>query len=253
MSNRKLITLSQILPDMTPEQISTYLAIEDVCDGDVIYSIMLQYMYRYMFVVGETKALQTAYFFKMYGNWLLYRGYDIKRAIEALYAEFDPTTDYRLNESEIKLENDGDKTTTTKNKYDYSVEDSAGSGAEAPTYSSYTTTFDSTAERLESKRIESGKRTTRTQATNDELNKKTTTVSHQTASLTDGDTTYSADYIHSLKKIKEGNIHRSPAEIAKETIDLYRNSLLHEFISEFMNRYTFFAGNAFEGEMSFEY
>lgn len=253
MSNRKLITLSQILPEMTPEQISTYLAIEDVFDGDVVYSIMLQYMYRYMFVVGETKALQIAYFFKMFGNWLLYRGYDIKRAIEALYAEFDPTADYSMKESEIKLENDGDKTTTTKNKYDYSVEDSAGSGAEAPTFSSYTTTFDSTAERLESKRIESGKRTTRTQAANDELNKKTTTVSHQAASLTDGETTYTADYIHSLKKIKEGNIHRSPAEIAKETIALYKNSLLHEFINEFMARYTFFAGNAFEGEMSFEY
>lgn len=237
----KLMQLKDLILPMSESEIAE-LAISDVCDGDVIYSILLEYLLRYTFVHGDTETAQKHYFiYYKYQQWLLYRYPDIKTAIEAIYTEYDPTTDYKIKETEIKLKNDGDTTTTTKNMYDYTTTEGATEG-NSPTFTNYTTTYDSTADRLESKRVDTGSTTTRVLASNDELNKKTATVSHNTTTMTQGDTTYTADYIHSMNKLKEGNIHSSPADNIKKTIDLYKRSVLHEFITEFINTYTFYTG-----------
>lgn len=237
----KLMQLKDLILPMSESEIAE-LAISDVCDGDVIYSILLEYLLRYTFVHGDTETAQKQYFiFYKYQQWLLYRYPDIRKATEAIYSEFDPTADYKIRETEIKLKNDGDTTTTTKNMYDYTTTEGATEG-NSPTFTNYTTTYDSTADRLESKRVDTGSTTTRVLASNDELNKKTATVSHNTTTMTQGDTTYSADYIHSLNLTKEGNVHSSPAENIKKTIELYKRSVLHEFITEFINTYTFYTG-----------
>lgn len=237
----KLKQLSEILPYLTNEQIAENLSIGDSIMGQAVYSILLEYLCRYMYVLGDNTEAYVNYLLLRFENWLLYRQHDIEAAVAASVTEFDPSADYRLTESEIKLKNDGDKTVTTKNKYDYESTEGATSG-NAPTYSTYTTTYDSTAERLDSKRVDAGSRTTHVIASDDDKNKKTATTTHAATTLTDGETTYTADYIHSLKKLREGNIHRSPAEILKASEDLYMRSVLHYFISEFINRYTFYVG-----------
>lgn len=237
----KLMQLKDLILTMSESEIAE-LAISDVCDGDVVYSILLEYLLRYTYVHGDTETAQKQYFiFYKYQQWLKYRYPDILKATEAIYSDFDPTEDYKLRETEIKLKNDGDTTTTTKNMYDYTTTEGATEG-NSPTFTNYTTTYDSTADRLESKRIDTGSTTTRVLASNDELNKKTATVTHNTTTMTQGDTTYSADYIHSLNLTKEGNVHSSPADNIKKTIELYKRSLLHEYISEFINTYTFYTG-----------
>lgn len=242
MKNRmKLKQLSEILPNVTNEQIAEYLSIGDTIHGQAVFSILLEYLCRYVYVLGSNTEDYVRYFLLKFDDWLSYRGNDIAAAVEASLTEFDPSVDYRMSESEIKLKNDGDKTVTTKNKYDYTTTEGATDG-NAPTFSNYTTTFDSTTDRLESKRVDEGSRTTHVLASDDEKNKKTATTSHTQTTLTDGDTTYTADYIHSLKKLREGNTHKSPAEIIKASEDLYMRSVLRYFIAEFIDRYTFYVG-----------
>lgn len=237
----KLMQLKDLILTMSESEIAE-LAISDVCDGDIVYSILLEYLLRYTYVYGDSETAKKHYFiFFKYQQWLKYRYPDIMKAMDAVYTEFDPTSDYRLRETEIKLKNDGDTTTTTKNMYDYTTTEGATEG-NSPTFTNYTTTYDSTADRLESKRVDTGSTTTRVLASNDELNKKTATVTHNTTTMTQGDTTYSADYIHSINMTKEGNVHSSPADNIKKTIELYKRSLLHEYISEFINTYTFYTG-----------
>lgn len=235
--------LKDLILTMSESEIAE-LAISDVCDGEVVHAILLEYLLRYTYVYGESETAQKHYFiYYKYQKWLSYRYPDILRSIQALQSEFDPTADYKIRETEIKLQNDGDKTTTTKNKYDYTSTETANN----PTTSRYTTTYDSAADRLESKSVSSGSTETHVVAANDELNKKTATVTHNATTMTQGDTTYSADYIHSLNLTKEGNMHSSPAENIRKTVELYMRSALHEFITEFINTYTFYTGPAEEG------
>ncbi len=239
----KMIQLKDLILTMSESEIAE-LAISDVCDGEVVHAILLEYLLRYTYVYGESETAQKQYFiFQKYQKWLLYRYPDIVRSIQALQSEYDPSADYSMTESELRLENDGDKTVTTKNKYDYTSTETANN----PTTSRYTTTYDSTADRLESKSVSSGSTETHVVAANDEVNKKTAITSHTAASMTVDDQTYSADYIHNVKKSRTGNIHKSPAETIADTVALYRNSVLHRFLEEFINTYTFYTGPAEEG------
>lgn len=235
------VQLEVILSEMSDYFIEENFAIDDVCNGEDVFEIFMQFMKRYMYLPAGDIDYQKTYFAVRWTHWLSYRLADIQTAYAALRSEYDPTADYNINEKEIKLKNDGDKTTTTKNKYDYETTEGATAGS-PPTNSNYTTTFDSTADRLESKRIETGSTTTHVTAANEELNKKTTTEQHQTTTMTDGETTYTADHIQSLNKKKTGNIHKSPAEVIKETLDLYRDSLLQQYVEDFLHTYTFYVG-----------
>lgn len=235
------VQLEVILSEMSDYFIEENFAIDDVCNGEDVFEIFMQFMKRYMYLPAGDTEYQKTYFAVRWTHWLSYRLADIQTAYAALRSEYDPTADYKINEKEIKLKNNGDKTTTTKNKYDYETTEGATAGS-PPTNSNYTTTFDSTADRLESKRIETGSTTTHVTASNEELNKKTTTEQHQTTTMTDGETTYTADYIQSLEKKKTGNIHKSPAEVIKETLDLYRDSLLQQYVEDFLHTYTFYVG-----------
>ncbi len=235
------VQLEVILSEMSDYFIEENFAIEDVCNGEDVFEIFMQYMRRYMYLPEGDIDYQKTYFAVRWTQWLSYRAADIQTAYAAIRSEYDPSTDYMLRETEMKLKNDGDKTTTVKQKYDYETTEGATAGS-PPTNSNYTTTFDSTADRLESKRIETGSTTTHVTAANEELNKKTTTVQHQTTTMTQGDTTYTADYIHSLNMTKEGYVHGSPADNIKKTIDLYRDSLLQQYVEDFLHTYTFYVG-----------
>lgn len=246
---RHLIQLETILSEMTPEYVLDNFGIGEIIGGDAVYSIFLQHMMRYSYLAGDTVEAAVSSFTTLWNNWLYYREAEITAALNALMYymnDVDPVSDYRMSESEIRLENDGDKTVTTKNKYDYTSTETANN----PTTSRYTTTYDSTADRLESKSVSSGSTETHVVAANDEVNKKTAVTTHTTASMSIDNTTYQADYIHHLKKLREGNIHKSPAEITKETIELYKQSVLYEFVYEFLQKYTFYVGYMGEGEFT---
>lgn len=249
---RHLIQLETILSEMSPEYITDAFSIEDVCSGEVVFSIFLQHMLRYCYLSGDTIDDAITAFGTLWSNWLYYRQPEIKEAIGTLmyYIDnIDPVSDYRLEESEIKLRNDGDNTVTTKNKYDYTSTETA-LAANKPTTERYTTTYDSTSDRLESKSVSSGSTETHVVASDDTKNVKTATTTHSLASMTVGDTTYSADYIHSLKKLRTGNIHKSPAEAAKETLELYKQSVIYEYVHDFLQKYTFYVGYMGEGEFA---
>ena len=246
---RRLIQLETLFSEMTPEYIDSQFTIEDVCNGDVVFGIFLQHMLRYIYLQGETLQQAVTAFGALWTEWLAYRQPEITSAIATLsyyMSDIDPTADYRMSESEIKLKNDGDKTVETKNKYDYTSTETA-LASNKPTTERYTTTYDSTSDRLESKSISSGSTETHVVASDDTKNMKTATTSHTAASMTIDGTTYSADYIHNLTKFREGNIHKSPAEITKQSLELYKHSLLCEYIYEFLQKYTFYVGYMGEG------
>lgn len=246
---RHLIQLETILSEMTPEYVLDNYGIGEIISGDAVYSIFLQHMMRYCYLAGDTVDAAVSSFTVLWNNWLYYREAEITAAISALMYymnDVDPVSDYRMSESEIRLENDGDKTVTTKNKYDYTSTETANN----PTTSRYTTTYDSTADRLESKSVSSGSTETHVVASDDTKNVKTATTTHTTASMTIDDVAYQADYIHNLKKLREGNIHKSPVEITKETIELYKQSVLYEFVYEFLQKYTFYVGYMGEGDFA---
>lgn len=242
---KRLIQLLQVIPEFTVTDINK-LAIQkdnvDIVSGAEIYALMEQYLLRYCLLDGDTPAqLVIDYIYSKWKGYVLYRGADIIRTIEALYADYDPLSDYAMHEEELKRHNDGEDTTTVSNKYDYTVTDSADS-LNQPTYSNYVTTYNDTSPRLESQRIDSGGRTTHTLAADETKNVKTTEYTHTEAEMTVGDSTVSADKIDHTVRDKSGHVHKSAQQLSQETIDLYKHSAIESFVNEFMQRYTFYVG-----------
>lgn len=248
---RDLIQLITLIPQFSELDIAE-LAIynsenELVVSGETIYALMNEYLLRYCYLISDNiLAAKTDFIFGKWKSWLLYRKPDLLKVLEALTAEYDPLSDYRLHEEELKRHNDGEDTTTTKNTYDYTTTDSAKAG-DLPTYSNYVTTFDNTVERLESKRQDTGSRETHVVAADEDKNVKTTEYTHTEAEMTVGSETVSADKIDHKVRDLEGHIKKTAQELTQETIDLYKASALHRFIDEFFSKYTFYVGSSYEG------
>ncbi len=240
---KKPIQLIQILPSFSELEIAE-LAITDGSDtivtGNIVYAALNEYLLRFCILEGNTTAEQKiSFIFGKYKMWLSVRAPDIVKTLAAVYSDYDPLSDYEIHEEEIKLHNDGEDTTTVKSIYDYTTTDEADS-ADKPTYSSYVTTFDNTTPRLESQRIDEGKRTSRTYADDEDKNVKTTAYTHTNAEMTIGDQTVEADKIDYKKRDAEGHVHKSAQQLARETADLYRQSVLQGFLKEFIDKYTYY-------------
>lgn len=246
MQKRRLIQLITLIPEFNDQDIAE-LAIYDydnnlLVSGEIVYSVMTEYMLRYCYLAGESlQARKADYIFNHWQGWLLYRRPDIIKIINALTAEYDPLNDYAMHETETKLHNDGEDTVTIKNKYDYTTTDGATTG-DTPTYSNYVTTFDNTQERLESKRQDTGSRTVHTLAADEDKNVKTTSYTHTEAEMTIGTDTISADKIDHKTRDVEGHSRRSAQELTQQTIDLYKQSALRGLIDDFFAKHSFYVG-----------
>lgn len=242
---KKPVQLIEILPTFSELEVAE-LAITDGSDtivpGNIVFAALNEYLLRYCILEGNTTAEQKiSFIFGKYKQWLSVRQPDIVKMLQSLYADYDPLSDYSMHEKEVKLREDGEDTTTVKSIYDYTTTDEAD-GADKPTYSTYTTTFDDQSERLESKRIDEGKRTTHTVADDEDKNVKTTAYTHTEAELTVDDETYTADKIDYRKRDAEGHVHTSAQKLISETIDLYMHSVLQGFLKEFIDKYTYYVG-----------
>lgn len=242
---KKPVQLMTFLEDFSEAEVAE-LAIMDGSDtvvpGEIVFAALQEYLLRYCILEGSTKAeYKTNFIFFKYKPWVSVRQPDIVRTIEAIYADYDPLSDYQIHEEEVKLHNDGEDTTTVKNIYDYTTSEEAD-GANKPTYSSYVTTFDNTTPRLESQRIDEGKRTSHTVADDEDKNVKTTQYTHTNAEMTIGSDTVTADKIDYKKRDAAGHVRKTAQQLTQETVDLYRRSVLEGFLKEFIDKYTYYVG-----------
>ena len=248
---RELIQLITLLPQFSELDIAE-LAVYDndnqqVIPGNIIYAMMNEYLLRYCYLISDNiLAAKTDFIFGKWKTWLSYRKPDLLKVLEALTAEYDPLSDYRMHEEELKRHNDGEDTTTVKNTYDYTTTDSAKAG-DLPTYSNYVTTFDSTSERLESKRQDTGSRETHVVAADEDKNVKTTEYTHTEAEMTVGSDTVSADKIDHKVRDVEGHTKKTAQELIGESVQLYAQSAVRGFIDDFFAKHTFYVGDSYKG------
>lgn len=242
---KKPVQLMEIIPYFSEAEVAELALVdgsETVVPGDIVFAVFQEYMLRFCILEGEsTAALKTNFIFFKYKPWLSVRSPDIIRTLNTIYESYDPLSDYQIHEEELKLHNDGEDTTTITNTYDYEVSDEADS-QNLPTYSNYVTTFDNATPRLESRREDQGKRITHTVASDPEKNQKTTSYTHTEAEMTVGTDTVAADKIDYRKRDASGHVHRSAQQLAKETVDLYKQSVIQGFLKEFIDKYTYYVG-----------
>ena len=220
-----------------------------------VFNLLREYSARYIIVDNDVNTL----LFK----WITYNSYklpDLRRAHAAMYAQYDPLNNYDMTEKSVELHNDGDvtktrstdtdhNTVTTSNEYDY-TRTSEADGSDKPTTMNYTTTYDNDASgRLAGYTETSGKTTERTTADGTK-NKNTVTddltvtnaESHDTTTLTYDNTTYTADSISIHELTRSGNIGVTTSQqMAQSSVDLYAQSLIYDYVYDFIRRYTFYA------------
>lgn len=245
---------------MTQQEIQS-IAITDennniLYNGAVVFYMLQEYAARYMICDSVTNFL-----FK-FASYNGYKIADFRRAYAAMYATYNPLNNYDMVEKSVDLKNDGEttrtrktaaghNTVTTSSTYDYSTETAADSN-DKPTVKNYTTTYDDASlGRLSNYTENTGKTTQRTYtAAGDNSNVNTVTddmqidntESHEHTSMTFDNTTYTADYITAHELSRSGNIGVTTSQqMIQSTIDLYKQSLLYDYIYDFISRYTFYA------------
>ena len=166
-----------------------------------------------------------------------------------------------MSEKSIDLSNTGDidrvrstdndhNTVTTAAKFDYTT-DTTADGQDKPTTNHYTTTYDDASTgRLQSYDTTTGKTSSHTVASDDTKNKTTVrddmkitnAEQHKLTSMTIDDTTYSADDIKAHELQRSGNIGvTSTQQMLQQEIELRKQSLIYDYIYDFISRYTFYA------------
>ena len=227
-----------MLQAMTQTQIEALQLTNEV--GDTLYNavtvfnLLREYSARYIIVDNDMNTL----LFK----WITYNSYklpDLRRAHAAMYAHYDPLNNYDMTEKSVELHNDGDITRTSE-----------ADNSDKPTTKNYTTTYDNDASgRLAGYSETTGKTTERTTADGTK-NKNTVTddltvsnsESHDTTTLTYDDTTYTADSISIHELTRSGNIGVTTSQqMAQSSVDLYAQSLIYDYVYDFIRRYTFYA------------
>lgn len=245
---------------MTQNQIQALCLTDDqnniLYDGATVHYMLNEYAARYMICDSVNNFI---FKFASYNDYKLP---DFRRAYAAVYSEYNPISNYDMTETSVDLKNDGEttrtrktatghNTVTTATVYDYSTETAADSN-DKPTVKNYTTTYDNDSTgRLSNYTENTGKTTQRTYtAAGDNTNTNTVTddmqidntESHEHTTMTVGDTTYSADYITAHELKRSGNIGVTTTQrMIQSSIDLYKQSLLYDYIYDFICRYTFYA------------
>ena len=183
-----------------------------------------------------------------------------------LIKNVDVLNTFNINEVGYNTRIDGDITNTrtpdtTQNytkietEYDYTKENSAGTGNDKPIQTNYDLSYDTApkeASRTETtgKTIENIKTNTGEENANKNYTKtidnlRVTNTKHQIPiehTVTSTGDTLTGDEIKSYKKIKTGYENNDIPEKLKNTIELYKTSILNEMIQHFIAKYTFYIG-----------
>ena len=177
----------------------------------------------------------------------------------ALIAEIDPLTNYDYTETKIFTSDHGDITKTrdtdnTKNYVESTIDTditktyAAGAGANAPKTDTYALSYD-TEPKHTGYTTQTGQ-TTETTKTNTNGNKTktvdnlkiTNTESHTAISKTIGDETINADTINTEKIEKHGTQNINKIDMMRRLIELNKISILNDYITHFIDKYTMYVG-----------
>lgn len=178
---------------------------------------------------------------------------------EMLNSDIDPLTNYDYSETKIKTNDNGDKTKThapdnTKNYVETTIETdvtktfAAGTGANQPKTDTYNLAYD-TEPKHTGYTTQSGNSTETTKTTANGNKSKTIdnlkytdTESHSQITKTIGDTSITADEIVTEKIEKHGTQNIDKLDMLKRAIELNKISILNDYITHFIDKYTFFVG-----------
>lgn len=255
---QKLIQMHQMLEKITNSELPFFQITDDdnnvIYEGITIYYLLNEYSARYM-IANSTDDI----FFK-WSNYNAYKKADFLRAYSALMSEYNPLNNYDMTEKSVDLNNHGEttrtrsvdeehNTVTTSNNYDYSTTTTA-SDDNKPTTKNYTTTYENDADgRLSTYSEQTGETTATTAA--DAADNYTTVAddmtvinseTHTPTEMTIDSTTYSADDIKAHELSRSGNIGvTSSMQLIQSEIDLRRQSLIYDYVYDFISRYTFYA------------
>ena len=253
---QKLIQMHQMLEKITNNELPFFQIKDDdnnvLYEGITVFYLLNEYSARYM-IANSTDDL----FFK-WSNYNAYKKPDFIRAYKALFAEYNPLNNYDMIEKSVDLTNHGEtdrihsdnSDAVTTNVYDYKTTTTA-SDDNKPTTKNYTTTYESDAEgRLSSYSEQTGETEQHTKA--DDADKNKTHIHNDTSSMqsevhrettmTVDDTTYTADNIDAHELSRSGNIGvTSSMQLIQSEIDLRRQSLIYDYVYDFISRYTFYA------------
>lgn len=191
-----------------------------------------------------------------------------------LIKNVDVLNTFNINEVGYNTRIDGDITNTrtpdtTQNytkietEYDYTKENSAGTGNDKPIQTNYDLSYDTApkeASRTETtgKTIENIKTNTGEENANKNFTKtidnlKITNTKQQVPiehTVTSTGDTLTGDEIKSFKKIKTGYEDNDIPEKLKQAIEFYKTSILNEMIQHFIAKYTFYiGGDGFDFEL----
>jgi len=199
-----------------------------------------------------TSEIAAAYMLYNYGTFLcsdMYNKYtmynalsapDLKKALDAWNAEYNPISNYDKNEKDITIDSYGDttdtRTTGDGNGGGKTVQQLAAAGTKSE---SYTTTYDNTQPRLETRDTNEGGT-----VTTDDLqvnNEKT----HTNTSVTYDGSTYTGHEIHIHENNTAGNIGVTTSQqmIISET-DMRLNPLIKQYLDKFIYTYAIYIGGA---------
>ena len=250
---RKIIQIANILNNLTSQEIDSLKLTDNetvLYNGSVIYYMLKEYSDRFMICENSDEFLY---------KWSSYKGYklpDFIKAYNAVYADYNPLENFSKHESGVEVINDGDtththtpdtehNTKTTATSYDY-TDENIQDAANKPTTEHYVSTFDGV-EKLESKNVSQGKTTTNHKTNNDTEQTVTDdltytdTESHTTITTTWNNETYTADKVKGHKNDVTGVNNKTNQELIKESIELSAQSLIYNFVYEFIAKYTYYA------------
>lgn len=167
---------------------------------------------------------------------------DLKRALTAWNADYNPLENYNGEIERVTLDNHGKETrkhtTGGEGGTHKTVTVEAKSGT-ATTH--YTTTYDSQTPRTEYKDENTGGN-----ITTDDLHTQDTTERENKA-LTVGETTYTADDVHSETEKKHGNLGVTTSQqMIESEVEMRLNPVTKQYLDRFVFQYAMYVGGGFE-------
>ena len=179
----------------------------------------------------------------MYNKYTMYNALsapDLKKALDAWNAVYNPISNYDKNEKDITIDSYGDcsdtRTTGDENGDHKTVEQLAADGTKTE---SYTTTYDNTTPRLEARDTNEGG----TISTDDlQVNNK---KSHTNTSVTYDGSTYTGHEIHIHENNTAGNIGVTTSQqMIMSEADMRLNPLIKQYLDKFIYTYAIYIGGA---------
>lgn len=181
----------------------------------------------------------------LYAKFILYNAMqaaDLKRALDAWNADYNPLENYNGEIERVTLDNHGKETRKHTTGGDGGTHNMVTNAALANTATTHeTTTYDSTALRTESKDSNTGGT-----VTTDDLHTQDTTERENKA-LTVGETTYAADDVHSETEKKHGNLGVTTSQqMIESEIEMRLNPVTKQYLDRFVFQYCMYVGSPFE-------